>query len=386
MARLYRFVKLGDRFDTQIFTFVLPNKLLREYTPEVYGKDFVYGFQKWNVNFSKSDVHLGAHLKLITASPGMNVNVDFSFTILNKEHFTRNESFSEKGCAFNVEKNTSGRQTFIALGDLVNRNFMQENGEFLIELELRSCLSTFQCYLRMAKDHQSRYSYGPRLESPYFSFGLFDWSVSLFPNASTMEADGNVAIQLHRHTSFDHLCSVRYDVTLGENGLFESGELEQLLDLTGNGDPYIVGSSLNYLARGRAAIKVVVSMYSVVSVSEATLHVLNRNRNRAHCYDRDKQAWMLEADTSNKCLSFRLYYTDISHVPRRYTRYVCWSLNVIPRPISERPLKAVNSPYYKYYVQQDLDEGFEVQTDILVDEVCISYQKELYTILVHCSL
>lgn len=371
MAKLFRMIKLNDRFDTQVFTFVLPNKILREFSPDVYSKDFVYGYQKWTVSFVKNDHHLGAYLKLQSSSTAMVCKLDYSFTILNSEHFTKNESFLEKGCVFSGENDTKGRKAFVPLEDLISRKFMQENGEFLVELELRNIVSTLNCFLNIPKDHANRYSYGPRMESPYFSFGLFDWSISLFPNASTVDTESNVAIQLHRHTSFDHLCTVKYQVTLGDPNPYESGTIDQLLDATGNSDPYIIGSTIQLLSSGRTSIRVKLDMYSVVSVSEVSLMVLNRNKNRAHLYDRDKQAWMLEADASGKFLAFRLYYTDISHVPRKFTRYVSFNIVVVPANPERNISRALNGPFYRYYVQQDLDDGFIVHTDIKMDEVSI---------------
>ena len=66
------------------------------------------------------------------------------------------------------------------------------------------------------------------MESSYFLFGLSDWSISLFPDNSVAEADGSVEVQLQRHTSFDHLCYVRYRIILGDEGTFDSGDLEQV--------------------------------------------------------------------------------------------------------------------------------------------------------------
>ena len=369
MAKLFRVVKLNDRFDTQIYTFLLPNKILREFSPDVYSKDFVCGYQKWTVSFVKSERHLGSYIKLQSLAPGMVCKADYSFTMVNKEHFTKNETYIEKACEFTSDSDTKGRKTFVPLGDLVNRTFMQVNGEFLVELELRNIVSSLECHIIIPRDSQAKYAYNQKLESPYFCFGLFDWSVSLYPNAYTENGEGNVAIQLHRHTSFDHLCNVRFQVTLGETNPFESGVLEHTLDATGNGEPYIVGIPLYSLTRGRSAMRLRIDMLSVVSVSEITVHVLSKTRNRVHLYDRDKQAWMLESDINGKYLAFRLYYTDISHVPRKFTRYVSFNISVLPVDPDKPGVKALDGPFYRYYVQEDLDDGILVHTNISIDEV-----------------
>ena len=144
MARLFRFVRLDDRFDTQTFTFLLPPTLVKEFSPDVYSRDFLYGHQKWSVSLVKSDKHVGSHITLKNASDGFSCTVDYSFTLLNSEHFTKNETFAERHCVFNADKYTNGRKTFIGLSDLSNRGFTQESGEFLLELELRNISTTFE--------------------------------------------------------------------------------------------------------------------------------------------------------------------------------------------------------------------------------------------------
>ena len=369
MAKFHRFLKLNDRFDSQVFTFVLPNKVAFEQTEESYTKDFIYGHHKWSAIFVKTDIHLGAFLKLQSVTQGMKCQIDFSFTLLNREHYTRNESFIEKGCIFTSEENQHGRKPFVGLDDLVQRNFMQDSGEFLVELELRKINCTFESTVRLPKESNSRFSYDQRLESSYFSFGLFDWSVSLYPNQGNLEQEESVAMQLHRHTSFDHICNVRYSISLGENGAFDSEEIEQLVDLAGNGDVYVINASLYKLTKGRSSLKIKVTMISVVSVSEVTLDISSKSKNKAHCYDRDKQAWMLQSDTSTKALAFKLYYTDITHVPRKYSRYVCWNIILLTRYLPDKPVKTHFGPYSRYFVQQDLDDGYYFSTGIPVNQV-----------------
>lgn len=294
-----------------------------------------------------------------------------------RDHFTKNVSFIEKSCEFTTETNVFGRKTFTEIDDLIKRNFLQESGEILIEVEMRNIHNIYECFMRLPKEgsssssHSSRHGYGDRMESTYFMFGLSDWSISLFPDNSVAEADGSVEIQLQRHTSFDHLCYVRYRIILGDEGTFDSGDLEQVLDASGIGEPFTIGASVHRLSRGRSTLRVKVEMISVVSVSEVYLNVLTRNSNqaRAHCYDRDKQAWMVEADTSGKYLTFRLFYTDISHVPRKFSRYVGWNIRMVSKATNTRPKRTLDGPYSKYYVQQEVDDGCVIRTDVTLEEV-----------------
>jgi len=62
MARLLRFVRLDDSFDTQVFTFALPESLpclesvrAPGATPEDFvSRDFNYGHQRWRYGSSET--------------------------------------------------------------------------------------------------------------------------------------------------------------------------------------------------------------------------------------------------------------------------------------------------------------------------------------------
>ncbi|KAK3592532.1 hypothetical protein CHS0354_039879 [Potamilus streckersoni] len=369
MAKLQRFLKLKDSFDSQIFTFLVPFMITNEQSTDTFKKDFVYGHHRWTAIFVRSGLHVGTHLKLQTASQGMVVQLDYSFTLLNREHYTRNETYIEKGCRFTHETSLHGRKTFIALNDMIERDFMQEMGDFLIELEVRNISSVFECILRLPKVSQSRYAVGAKLESTYFCFGMFDWSISLFATEGTMEHEEGTSFQLQRHTSFDHLCNVHYNIEIGEGTVVESEQLEQLISLAGNGEPYTVGTSLLKLSKGKGSIKLKICMISVVSISEVSIYPLDKARNKSHCYDRDKQAWMLQSDISGKYLTFKLYYTDVTHVPRKYTRFVSWNIVMLTDRAPKTSVRMVYGPYSKYFVQQDLDEGYIFTTDVAVKEL-----------------
>ena len=144
MAKLFRLSKLYDRFDTQVFTFQLPPSLIKEFSPDVFSRDFSYGGHTWAIQLIRSEKHIGAYLCLKNPSDGLSCKIDYSFTILNREHFTRNDSVVERGCLFDIENHTHGRKTFIGISDLCNRNFMQDSGDFLIELEMRNATTIYE--------------------------------------------------------------------------------------------------------------------------------------------------------------------------------------------------------------------------------------------------
>jgi len=96
MALLYRLVKLPDRVQTHVFTFVVTKSVTRDPDRDVTSKEFACGHQKWSITFSRTDKMLGAYLVWKSTSESVRVYVDFMFTILNREHFSVNESFAGK--------------------------------------------------------------------------------------------------------------------------------------------------------------------------------------------------------------------------------------------------------------------------------------------------
>ena len=49
----------------------------------------------------------------------------------------------------------------------------------------------------------------PRLETDYFSWGGFDWSLSVHPRGDSPSTESRPLVFLTRQTSFDHLCRTR---------------------------------------------------------------------------------------------------------------------------------------------------------------------------------
>ena len=373
MAQLHRFVKLNDRFDTQVFTFILPATLTKEFSPDIFSREFIYGHQKWSVSFVKSDKHLSSFLTLKHIPTGMRCAVDYTFTMHNREHFTKNESFMQKNCEFSNEQNMHGRKTFIGISDLCTRGFAHEKGVFLVELELRNMRTSFEEILQLPREFKEYFTGSRRyekFETNYFTFGNFDWNLSIYPNGECMEVEGRPAIYLTRQTSFDHLCRVRYRITLGHGEkILESSIIEQLLDTSGSGDPYDVGCHLYNLVSSKARLKIRVDLYSVNAVSMVKIQALNRSKNSTRLYDRDKQEWTLESDIDDEYLKLRLYYSDVHNVPRKFCRYVCWSASIMPSHGRSRPIKTQGTPYSNYYSQNETEDGYEMLTDIPTNEV-----------------
>ncbi|CAH1779752.1 unnamed protein product [Owenia fusiformis] len=376
MAHLYRHVNLNDRWNTNIFTFILPASLTNEYATGKYSRDFVYGNQKWNILLNKGDKHLSSYLTLKNAAKGMACTVDYTVSLLNQEHFTKNECFTNKASMFSSDQCTHGLRTFVGIGDLTNRRFMHDNGEFLVEIELKNCSTIFRDYIQLPssnqKHHRDRNHYYAndydRLETTYFCFGMCDWSLILYPDGDSKGSEGIPRLHLCRHTSFDHLCRAEYKFKIGQGDrVYLSEKLTDILNESGMGQGFLINDNLHSLAI-KGKLRIQVEMLSVTAISEVKIAVLNRTRNRAKFYDRDKQAWVLETDIDSEFLKLRLYYSDVNNVPRKFTRYVRWAVNVVPQIAlkgqAKRSIDARGSPFSNYYAQHESDEGYEMQVDI----------------------
>ena len=143
MARVFRVVKLNDRFNTQAFSLILSRTLLQDDNLREHVADIVYSCHKWTVTVTHTGKTIGAFLTLPAVSAGLSCTVDFAITFMNSEHFTRNERFAERTCTFNSITPTHGRQAVLGLSDLLNRGFLFEGGQFLVEVELKSLTTCF---------------------------------------------------------------------------------------------------------------------------------------------------------------------------------------------------------------------------------------------------
>lgn len=105
--------------------------------------------------------------------------------------------------------------------NFVSRKFSDETGEFLLELSLGNILTVFETDLHVLPSQTD----ANRVESGYFTFGSFDWSVIIL--------DGR-DLFLTRLTGLDNPCRVQYRLVVGEGRCREdSGLLDQISDRDG---------------------------------------------------------------------------------------------------------------------------------------------------------
>ncbi|KAJ8670374.1 hypothetical protein QAD02_001633 [Eretmocerus hayati] len=332
---------------------------------------------------------LGVYLVWRGAAPGLRVYVDFTFTLLNREHFSTNEGFSGKRVKFTYEAPAQGNRNYISVAELYSRNFADSNGEFQLELTMANVRTVFTSEVRLSSSMFVPGASKPsKLETSYFTFGGFDWNLVVYPHGNKEAAtsdtspgsrsgsdssgtSGRLSVHLIRLTGFDHRCRVRYVVSLGEGDRrIESGPLEDISDDEGRGlgwQPRVRWSDVAH----KNVLRLSLEMLEARTVSEVAVQALGPGSLPATpCYDRDKQAWALRADLHSDLLRLHLVYKDIHNVPRNHLKFVSWTAYLIR---GEEPNAEIMSlpgaPFSRYYAQEPADEGIIMETSIGVGDV-----------------
>ena len=362
-------------------------------------------------------------------SQGMRVYIDFSFTLLNREHFSANETFSGRQIKFTFDSPAQGNRRYIPVDDLYERNFTDANGEFQLELTISSPRTLYETELRLplspalyrdaqqqqqqqpphhspSPTHSSNSSHGhghqnhqqsavtggnatlhhhggsshhgshhhqshghnhhqqlpktTKLETTYFSFGGFDWNVSVIVEPYSVTAatsaagltlnlannlgladrgdsspmsmqrirettqlgdhalgNGSLSLRLRRLTGVDHRSRSRYFLSVGEGERrLSSGLMDDISDAEGAGSVWSPRMRIQDMAP-KGTLRLTVELVSANTISETTVNLPMVNHQGAAvspslaiaigssgvasssstCYDRDKQAWAFEADT-----------------------------------------------------------------------------------------
>lgn len=135
---------------------------------------------------------LGITLNWKSRSENVNVNLDVSFTLMNREKFTENKSFSMTSASFNQQDYSQGNTSFLKIADLLTHRprFVDNNGEFIVELRLGNIKTTFikkiNVYSKI-KDVSNGNDETPldlddvEIISEDFTFGTFNWCLVLKP-------------------------------------------------------------------------------------------------------------------------------------------------------------------------------------------------------------
>ncbi|KPM09906.1 hypothetical protein QR98_0084520 [Sarcoptes scabiei] len=383
MALLHRFSKLNDRSNTGIFTFIVTRSVTRDLHRDATTKDFYYAHHRWAISFARTaDKILGVYLIHRDTSANAYTTVDFTFTLLNREHFSRNEQYAEKQCKFSSDCPAHGINKWIPLNDIQSRNFGDETGEFILELSLSNLMTT-----------------------SYFHFGSFEWNISIVINNGSggsgpaslvrglfkdsshhhhhhqqqeqdlygTKSNRSYLVYLNRLTGFENACRIQYRLVLGQDQLREdSGTIEQISDMNGRSRGYQIDHHTFTQLAVMGIVNLYFEFYSCNTISEAKVPITSSISPTINCYDRNKQGWSVESDIESDNLKLKLYFMDMHSVPRNHLRYVSWFVYVIvqdPHTGQQDNVAVKNAPHYNYYIQDGIDMGVVMETDISVADI-----------------
>lgn len=427
MALLYRFSKLTDRHNTGIFTFIVTRSVTRDLHRDATTKDFFYGYHRWAISFTRAnDKVLGVYLILRDTSPSANCYVDYSLSLLNREHFSRNEQYCEKQCKFNQEQPAHGINKWIPLSDIQSRNFGDETGEFLLELSLGNVMTVFETELNLQPTSSSTITpsnstsgngtihpavhslKNGKIETKYLHFGSFDWNISIVehnPNRNSAAnmvrglfkdnnesdlyrtADGTTRpgktyhVTINRLTGFENSCRIQYRIILGKGQMREdSGIMEQMSDMNGRCRGIHLDQHTFANLTSMGVLHLYFEFFSCNPISEVKIPITRSISPTINCYDRNKQGWCVEADLESEYLKLKLYFMDMHSVPRNHLRYVSWYtfVNVLNLQSGVHESVAIkNAPHFSYYIQDGIDMGVVMETNILSADIKASPKQYL---------
>lgn len=285
----------------------------------------------------------------------MRVYVDFTFTLLSRDHFTANEGFSGKQVRFSAGCAAQGRGRCVSLAELSAR-FADARGEFQLELSMSRVRTMYSCELR-----------APRLDTPPIAFAGFDWSVAATGGCGKEP----LTLRLVRLSGEGQSCRVRYALALGEGERrLHSGALEHLCDADGRTPPWAPRPPPRLISQlHKTGVRLTVELVWARALAELGVSTAGRS---ATCYDRDKQGWALRCDTHSETVRLHMLYRDVHHVPRNHLRYVSWSawlVRAAPAPGEPDAEPLPGAPFAHYYAQDSADEGLMMETALRVDEL-----------------
>ena len=377
MAQLFRFLNTDDRYKSEIFTFMLPSNFILDTSDcELKSRDFSSNNQKWSLSFSKASNQLNAFLTLKSACEHMIVSADYGLTLVNREHFTRNEGYFEKNCSFTHENFVHGRKAFVSLDTVCTLDYMDERGNIQCELEIRNVNTaySYQQHIPVTPVYNRNPS-ELKFQSGIFMFGNYQWNICIQPKLDSVGSIVGLKFYLCRLTSLEHLCRITYRFKF-INGAFvhDSGIIEQYSDLNGASNSYRMEKAKELLQlTGKFVIRL--ELIKINSIFSVILYPFTNNKEvqSVSFHDRDGQQWSLESYIEDNCFILRLFYIDIHNIPNGYVRLMSFNIAIKHNQLGS--VYVFKKPVIKYYYKQEIDDGLEITTTVDVNDVSKEYFK-----------
>ena len=323
---------------------------------------------------------LGIYLLWRSPSEGVNVSLEVTVTLLNRENFKDNRTFTIRRAGYRHGFLSNGNRAFITIADILTHRprYLDQNGEFQIELKLSRAETYFE------KDFYFPKNISPKGEadsseenvnnlvqvSNEFTYGAFIWSLTVRPQMLltwSRQNDPGLNIVLSRKfraQSQSLLCRICYvfSAGVGENRRCSQrrdemvGTNESTQPWSPKGarlqDFYIRQIRDGGLLRVRLDLESARPMTDFVMCpsppsptsdnntaggggGEGTTGLINKKvLNKENSLmgpaatpgtvlglDPDGANWAMEADLHSGFLRFSLFYLDITKIPRNHLRY-----------------------------------------------------------------
>ncbi|VDD74504.1 unnamed protein product [Mesocestoides corti] len=360
--QLHRFVRLGDKADSQVFTFIVPSQLTRGFVNAAQSKEFPYGGQSWQLQLclqhedsatkseealtngkdtqrpaaQKAPLNIG--LSLCGGLAGMKCQLEMiRYTLLNRESVNSNITHEEREVTFTADDSTCWKMAWVGTDQLATEHFLFDDWTWLVEVELQNASTTYEEFLTLPKGYQKDAANrtGLRLESASFTFAGSDWNVSLtWPQAdqkkhsissfmrssrSPSEANASAAcprVKLQRHSRTNHWCRVRYKATLiwGAMGESSFGPVDHLItaDNGATTTGCVIGEPKWFTAGplpAKQRVKIIIEMLAAAPVSRIDLIPIapQGGKNFARCKDPDGHDWVVLSDILGTLVRLRFF-------------------------------------------------------------------------------
>ena len=175
-----------------------------------------------------------------------------------------------------------------------------------------------------------------KFETPFFTFGSFDWNLSIVtqlystPNDEIdSQRDLNVKpfVFLNRMTGFENPCRVQYRCLLGEGKYREdSAILDQISDVSGRIRGFQMRHSLHDLVKHHGVVRLYLELYCCNTISEAKVPVIRNPSPTINCYDRNKQVFNTNSIPNMQFLQHFYSYSSLYSI--QYINYIFqWRTN-----------------------------------------------------------
>ncbi|CAH8606173.1 unnamed protein product [Heterobilharzia americana] len=389
--QLHRVIRLGDKYDSQVLTFIVPSQLTRGFLQSVQSRDFYYGGHRWFIRMEyykepnehgigKEDSHfvqyrkqpLGVSIHLCSVSSGMTCRLkSVKFTIPHQEFYTQNLVQELEDIQFRCSNISHKISTWIESGLLTNERYLFDDSTCILEVELQDVLTTYEEQLRVPRDSKEAVRC-KSLESTTFSFAGDDWSLiidwSISPDKSRMQHkdDSRPRLFIQRHSSPKHWTRLRYGFVVNwhDSGTSTLGPFDQLINPESGaktkslpfGETKWFSNSPSPVITSKHRISVKIDFYSVVHISRVDLipTAPQGGRNCARVEDPNGVDWIIMSDILGTYIRLKLFLPNESSVKyndsesNMEVRSTAWSVQLIPYDTSLNIVKSM-SPFYVIY-------------------------------------